>query len=177
MNTKRSAILALVVGPLLWASGVGAAQITFGPSDQSITFTGDGANSVTVSIPTLTGPAFDTTNSAVGSFTLSSKVQTYTAGPQINGLFAVQNNILTFVYRNPDGDTITETWTLNIIQDNTPQPKFFGTGVTTDISGDAAFLATTRYAFAPSTVLVGKVKSMPSLNFQPPRSTGTAPAL
>jgi hypothetical protein len=151
VNTKRSAILALVIGPLLWASGVGAAQITFGPSDQSITFTGDGANSVAVSIPTLTGPAFDTTNSAVGSFTLSSKVQTYTAGPQINGLFAVQNNILTFVYRNPDGDTITETWILNIIQDNTPQPKFFGTGVTTDISGDAAFLA----AFGP----VGTVDS------------------
>jgi hypothetical protein len=28
-----------------------------------------------------------------------------------------------------------------VIQDNTPQPKFFGTGITTAISGDAAFLA------------------------------------
>jgi hypothetical protein len=103
VNTKRLAILAAAFSPLLWALGAGAAQITFGPSDQSITFTGDGANSVTVSIPTLTGPAFDTTNSAVGSFTLNSKVQTYTAGPQINGLFAVQNNTFTFVYRNPEG--------------------------------------------------------------------------
>jgi PEP-CTERM motif len=28
-----------------------------------------------------------------------------------------------------------------VIQDNTPQPKFFGAGTTTAISGDAAFLA------------------------------------
>jgi hypothetical protein len=48
-------------------------------------------------------------------------------------------------YRNPDGDTLTETWVINTIQDNTPQPKFFGTGTTTAISGDAAFLA----AFGP----------------------------
>ena len=46
----------------LWGSGAQAAQITFGPSNQSITFTGNGANSVTVSSPTLTGSAFDTTN-------------------------------------------------------------------------------------------------------------------
>src|SRR5207249_2112160 len=46
---------------------------------------------------------------------------------------------------NPDGDTLTETWHITFIQDNTAQPKFFGTGVTTAISGDAAFLA----AFGP----------------------------
>src|SRR5437764_11255355 len=34
---------------------------------------------------------------------------------------------------------------MTVIQDNTPQPKFFGTGATTAISGDAAFLA----AFGP----------------------------
>src|SRR5437868_3316668 len=55
----------------LWGSGAQAAQITFGPSNQSITFTGNGANSVAVSSPTLTGSAFDTTNAFVGSFTLS----------------------------------------------------------------------------------------------------------
>jgi hypothetical protein len=32
-----------------------------------------------------------------------------------------------------------------VIQDNTPQPKFFGTGTVTKISGDASFLA----AFGP----------------------------
>ena len=127
----------------LWGSGAQAAQITFGPSNQSITFTGNGANSVAVSSPTLTGSAFDTTNGSVGSFTLSAL--SFNAGPQSGGIFSAGANTETFTYANPDGDTLTETWHVTFIQDNTPQPKFFGTGVTTAISGDAAFLA----AFGP----------------------------
>jgi hypothetical protein len=143
VNTKILTAIALAMSPLLWASGAGAAQITFGPSDQSITFTGNGANSVTVTSPTLTGSAFDTTNVFVGSFTLSGL--SFTAGPQSGGIFTAGANTETFTYNNPDGDTLTETWHVTFIQDNTPQPKFFGTGVTTAISGDAAFLA----AFGP----------------------------
>jgi hypothetical protein len=127
----------------LWGSGAQAAQITFGPSGQSITFTGNGANSVAVSSPTLTGSAFDPTNGLVGSFTLSAL--SFSAGPQNAGIFSAGANTETFTYANPDGDTLTETWHVNFIQDNTPQPKFFGTGTTTAISGDAAFLA----AFGP----------------------------
>jgi len=127
----------------LWAPGTEAAQITFGPSNESITFTGNGANSVGVTSPTLTGLAFDTTNGSVGNFTLSAL--SFTAGPQVAGLFAAGANTQTFTYSNPDGDTLTETWHVTVIQDNTPQPKFFGTGTTTAISGDAAFLA----AFGP----------------------------
>ena len=143
MNTKILAVIVLAVGPPLCASGASAAQITFGPSAQSITFTGNGANSVTVSSPTLTGSAFDTTNAAVGSFSITPL--SFTAGPQSAGLFNAGANTETFTYTNPDGDTLTETWHMTVIQDNTPQPKFFGTGVTTAISGDAAFLA----AFGP----------------------------
>jgi len=51
VNTKILAVIVLAVGPPLCASGASAAQITFGPSAQSITFTGNGANSVTVSSP------------------------------------------------------------------------------------------------------------------------------
>ena len=127
----------------LSASGAQAAQITFGPSSQSITFTGNGANSVSVTSPTLTGQASDTTNGAVGSFTLSAL--SFTAGPQSAGIFNAGANTETFTYSNPDGDSITETWHITMIQDNTSQPKFFGTGTTTAISGDAAFLA----AFGP----------------------------
>jgi len=65
--------------------------------------------------------------------------------PQSAGLFNAGANTETFTYTNPDGDTLTETWHITVIQDNTPQPKFFGTGATTAISGDAAFLA----AFGP----------------------------
>ena len=56
-------------------------------------------------------------------------------------IFNAAANTETFTYTNPDGDTITETWHVSMIQDNTPQPKFFGTGTTTAISGDAAFVA------------------------------------
>jgi PEP-CTERM motif-containing protein len=140
MRTKLLTVIALGA---LWASAADAAQITFGPSSESITFTGDGANSVTVSSPTLTGPAFDTTNGAVGTFSITGL--SFTAGPQVNGIFTAGPNTETFTYTNPDGDTVTETWHITMIQDNTPQPKFFGTGTTTAISGDAAFLA----AFGP----------------------------
>ena len=139
-TTLAAAAIALAT---LWGSGAQAAQITFGPSAQSITFTGNGANSVTVSSPTLTGSAFDTTNGAVGSFSLSPL--SFFAGPESSGLFNAGPNTETFTYTNPDGDTVTETWHITVIQDNTPQPKFFGTGIVTAISGDAAFLA----AFGP----------------------------
>ena len=140
MKTQLVAVIALAA---LCGSGAEAAQITFGPSSQNMTFTGDGANSVTISSPTLTGSALDTTNGLVGSFSLSGL--SFTAGPQVAGLFNAGANTETFTYTNPDGDTLTETWHITEIQDNTAQPKFFGTGVTTAISGDAAFLA----AFGP----------------------------
>ena len=146
MVTKLLMAIGMVA---LWGSGAQAAQITFGPSNQSITFTGNGVNSISVTSPTLTGSAFDTTNGAVGAFTISSL--SFTAGPQSAGIFNAGANTETFTYTNPDGDSITETWHITVIQDNTPQPKFFGTGVTTDILGDAAFLA----AFGP----VGTVDS------------------
>jgi len=140
MKRKFLAAIALTA---LWGSGAEAAQITFGPSAQSITFTGNGANSVAVSSPTLTGSALDTTNALVGSFSISAL--SFTAGPQVGGIFTAGANTGTFTYTNPDGDTLTETWHVTFIQDNTSQPKFFGTGTTTAISGDAAFLA----AFGP----------------------------
>ena len=136
-------VLTAITLAALWGSGAEAAQITFGPSNESITFTGNGASSVSGSRPTLTGSAFDTTNALVGSFSISAL--SLTAGPQSSNLFPAGANTETFIYSNPDGDTITETWHITTIQDNTPQPKFFGTGTTTAISGDAAFLA----AFGP----------------------------
>jgi hypothetical protein len=93
----KKEVLTAITAAALWASGAHAAQITFGPSNQSIGFTGNGANSVTVTSPTLTGSAFDPTNTAVGTFTLAYAVQSFTAGPQINGLFAANANSETFV--------------------------------------------------------------------------------
>lgn len=134
------------VGMLFFISSPHAAQITFGPSVQSITFFGDGAGSVFVSSPTLTGSAYDPTNSSVGSFTITPL--SFSAGPEVNGIFKAGPNTETFTYSNPDGDSVTETWHITEIQDNTPQPKFFGSAITTafhSVSGDAAFQA----AFGP----------------------------
>ena len=143
MKRTLLAAVVLAIGPPLWASGALAAQITFGPSAQSITFTGNGANSVTVVSQQLTGLALDTSNGAVGTLSLSPL--SFIAGPQSGGLFPAGSNIETFTYSNPDGDMLTESWQILVIQDNTPQPKFFGTGTVTAISGDASFLA----AFGP----------------------------
>jgi hypothetical protein len=64
----------------------------------------------------------------------------------VGGIFAAGLNTETFTYVNPDdGDTLTETWNITMIQDNTAQPKLFGTGIITAISGDALF----RAAFGP----------------------------
>jgi hypothetical protein len=130
------------VGVLLLASSPEAAQITFGPSVESITFARNGADSVFVSSPTLTGLAYDPTNGSIGTFTITPL--SFSAGPQVNGIFYAGPNTETFTYSNPDGDSVTETWHITEIQDNTPQPKFYGTAVTTafhSISGVAEFVA------------------------------------
>src|SRR5258708_27872583 len=82
--TMKTSLLMAIGLAALWGAGAQATQITFGPSNQSITFTGNGANSVAVSSPSLTGSAFDTTNGLVGSFTLSAL--SFTAGPQPGGV-------------------------------------------------------------------------------------------
>jgi hypothetical protein len=99
MNTRLLAAVVLAIGPPLWASGALAAQITFGPSAQSITFTGNGANSVTVVSQQLTGLALDTIDVAVGTLSLSPL--SFIAGPQSGGLFPAGSNIETFTYSNP----------------------------------------------------------------------------
>jgi hypothetical protein len=141
MRTKL--LLALGVATI-WGCCAHAGQITFGPSNQSITFTGHGTNTVTVSSPTLTGLALDPDNNDVGSFTITPL--SFAAGPQAGGIFPASANTESFTYVNPDdGDTLTETWHITMVQGNTAQPEFFGIGTTTAISGDAAFLA----AFGP----------------------------
>ena len=164
---KTTKLLTAITLVALWGAGAEAAQITFGPSNQNITFTGNGSGSVAVSSPTLTGFALDPTNGSVGSFTLSPL--SFTAGPQVAGLFAIPSNTETFSYASPDGDTLTDTVHFTEIQDNTPQPKFYATAVTTAISGDAAFIAD----FGP----VGAANSidfmMDNLVCQPSSNCGT----
>src|ERR1700680_2776570 len=98
MNNRLVAVVLLAIGPPLWASGALAAQITFGPSAQSITFTGNGANAVTVVSQQLTGLALDTSNVAVGTLSLSPL--SFIAGPQSGGRFSPRSHIKTIFYCN-----------------------------------------------------------------------------
>jgi len=64
-----------------------------------------------------------------------------TGAHSATGDFTPNINSETFTFVGGDGDRLTQTITWTLIQDDTLQPKFFGTGVVTAASGDAAFLA------------------------------------
>jgi hypothetical protein len=139
MHRNLLTAVALVAGPLLWASGAQAAQITFGHSAQDITFTGNGAGALSISSPALSGTAYYDADPlgtyGFSAFSFTTGVHTAT------GNFVPNANSGTFTFHGGDGDSLTEDITWTLIQDDTDQPKFFGTGVVTAASGDAAFLA------------------------------------
>lgn len=137
MNGKLLTVVALAAGPLLWASGAQASQITFGPSSQDITYTGNGNNTVTVSTggSSLTGPAFDT-NGNFGTFSFSAF--SLTSGTPTLGVFPLPANTETFTFTS-GLNSLTESVTLSSVVDGSPNPHFLGTDKIT--AGSAAFLA------------------------------------
>lgn len=132
-----AAVAVLISILLCLPPGAHATEITFGASSQAITFTGNGANSVTVSISALSGNAFFDAD-PLGTFTFGPV--TFTAGPEGSNLFPAGANSETFSFTSPDGDALTGNVHWSYIQDNTPQPKFFGILTITAKAGDAAFV-------------------------------------
>jgi hypothetical protein len=119
------------------SSEVQADQITLGDSSQNISFTGNGAGSVTVSVSALSGNAFFDSD-PLGSYSFGAV--SFTAGPGNAGLYPAGPNSESFSFTSPDGDTLSGTIQWHTIQDNTTQPKFFGTLSITSKAGDAAFV-------------------------------------
>ena len=119
-------------------SGADADSITLGASSQNITFTGNGAGSVTVTIGGLTGNAFFNSD-PLGTYSFGAT--TFTAGPVSSNLYPAGANSETFTFTGGDGDTLSGIVVWSFIQDNTTQPKFFGTLTITSSAGDAAFLS------------------------------------
>src|SRR5215469_15570096 len=83
-NGQLSVALAVIAAlgiclPSWLPSGADAGQITFGPSLENVTFTGNGARSVSISISGLTGPGFYTGDALVGAFKFGPT--SFTAGP------------------------------------------------------------------------------------------------
>ncbi len=143
MNRKLLTAVALAAGPILWASGANAAQITFGPSSQNVSFTGTGTGSVNVAIPALSGPALDTVTGGGGIFTFTAV--SFTAGPGVGGTYPViGTHSDTFTYTN-GANSVSETITWTTIADGTPTPSLNGTSSVLAIAGSAAFQA----AFSP----------------------------
>ena len=65
----------------------------------------------------------------------------FSAGPEgAGGLYpSIGANTETFSYTGQDGDSLTGTIHWNTIQDNSPNPKLFGSLTILTVSGDAAF--------------------------------------
>ncbi len=143
MKTNRRLPVALAVITALWIclppclpSGADAGQITFGPSLENVTFTGNGAGSVLISISGLTGPGFYTGDALVGAFTFGPVL--FTAGPGPN-IYPASPGAESFQFTGSDNMMGTISWLF--IQDGTRQPKFFGSLLVATASGSAAFLA------------------------------------
>ena len=117
MNRNLLSAVALAAGPLLWASGAQAAQITFGGSAQNITFTGNGAGALSISSPVLSGSAFYDAD-PIGTYSISA--MSFTTGVHTaTGNFTPNANSETFTFTGGDGDTLTQTITWTLIQDDT----------------------------------------------------------
>jgi len=113
-----------------------AGQITFGPSSENVTFTGNGTGSVLISIGGLTGPGFYVGSPQLGTFAFGPA--SFTAGPGPS-IYLASASAESFEFTGSDNMKGTISWTF--IQDGTRQPKFFGSLLVTTASGSAGFLA------------------------------------
>src|SRR5262245_28612831 len=139
MKTNRRLLVAFTViaalGTCLF-SGADAGQITFGPSAENVTFTGNGAGSVSVSISGLTGPGFYTGDAVIGAFKFGPAA--FTAGPGPN-IYPASSSPESFEFTGAGSLKGTINW--SYIQDGTPQPKFYGSLMVETASGSPAFVS------------------------------------
>ena len=119
-----------------------ADQITLFANVGGITLTGTGTLvNVSVAAGTGDGAAFQSLGNPTesGNFTLGAVA--FTAGPNAAEQYPAGANSESFSYLGTDGDLLTGTLHWNFIQDNTTNPRFFGTMTVASRSGDPTFLA------------------------------------
>jgi len=174
MTTTKLALLAAVSSVALLGAPLSAQAviITLGSIADGITVQGGApvAGDVTVTIAApihgstiLTGlvpPGVD----VFGSYTFGAV--TIVAGPVANELYPVTSQVpvgAAFTYTDSLGDSLTGAIAWKNIQDNTPNPKFFGTMTVTAVgaTSTAAFMAAfpvnslSNIDFTATTLLVG----------------------
>ena len=137
-NIKKLNLLSgvVVLGLLGVPLGAHAVQITLGPTADGITLTAAGGGIVGVSIAAGTsGPTFE----FGGTYTFGGA--TFNAGPNVAEQYAAAANSELFTFTG-GGNSITGNLVWNFLQDNTPNPKFFGTLTITASSGSPGFVST-----------------------------------
>ncbi len=130
--TTTAVALALMTG------AAGAVQITAGPSVQPVTFTRTSTGLSITAPATVDLLAFDTTQPTLGGAWFLGLG--FTTGPEANGMFTPNANSFEIKYQ-AGSNYLLERVTATLVQDDTTQPKVFGTGVTTEVSGSADFVA------------------------------------
>jgi hypothetical protein len=143
--TRKLALLAAVsaLGLLGVPLGAEANQITLLGTNGGISLTGTGTLvNVSIASGTGDGATFQATgfSNVSGNYTLGGV--SFTAGPNTVEQYPAGANTETFNYTDTAGDTLTGNIHYNFIQDNTTNPKFFGTLTATTVSGTPQFVST-----------------------------------
>jgi hypothetical protein len=172
--TRKLALLAAVsaLGLLGVPLGAEANQITFGPSTAgSISFSAVGTTQASVTITPLSGPAFFVGTGGVvgplGTFSMGATTPSpFTVGPAVGEQYATVGTVTEpFSFSDPAGDMLTATITYSFVQDNTTNPKFFGTVAVASSSGTADFVNTfdksTNLKFDFTTTALPLVNGLP----------------
>jgi hypothetical protein len=144
-SMTRKFILLAAVSFLSAPLGAQAAIITLGSTTDGITLTGTGTL-VDASIAGGTGSGTLLNGSTVGTYTLGAV--SLTAGP--NGAILAEQYPVTvqspaselFTYSDTAGHALTGDIAWSFIQDNTPNPKFFGSMTVLTSSGSPGFIST-----------------------------------
>ena len=137
----RNLLLASTVALALPLAAHAAPQISIGASSSgSVTFTGTGTGNISATQTAIIGQGSDTLGGA-GTYTLSGfSARTFTSAG--NGVWtAPAGTTETFNYVS-GANNLTETLTIQALDDGSANPHFNGTDVVTAISGSAAFIAT-----------------------------------
>ncbi len=144
MHKNLLSVVALAAGPLLWASGADATQLTLGNSTSGVaTFTGTGAggsppDAIKYSAPTITGNAtFFGAVTDNGTYTLAPL--SFTTQTVSGNNFAIVPAVTeSFSYTAADGDTLTGTATWNQLKDNSLTPSIDNNILALNLTGIVA---------------------------------------
>lgn len=146
--------ISLAVICLLVAFGVSSAQadqITYGPSNQSVTFTNTSATTLSLALGSTTAPGpgcvagdlclsgsahVGTTSGTFAISTVTSPLLTVNSAPQpFAGAFPITGGTSAFNYAGSNGSSLDGTVTWSYVKDGSPKPNFVGNIMISSVMG------------------------------------------